>query len=91
MGRNRLLHIGLTLILGLALAFSLASYLRTRSDLRTVMSANRFLKKTLGEMAVAISAKDREINRLIKVPCQSKGEPGPVSPQTRVPERTVYE
>jgi hypothetical protein len=91
MGRNKLLYIGLTSALALALAFSLATYWRASHALRTATSANEFLKKTVGEMAVAISAKDREIDRLIKVPCQEKREAEPVSPRASALKRTVYE
>jgi hypothetical protein len=35
-----------------------------RRELLLVTTANELLKKTLGDMTVAITAKDREINRL---------------------------
>jgi hypothetical protein len=91
MGRNKLLYIGAICVLGLALTFSLVTYMGARRNLRMVTSANKFLKKTVGEMAVAISAKDREINRLTELPCSSKTEPQPVSAEVGSVTRTVYE
>jgi hypothetical protein len=37
--------------------------------LQGVIVANDFLKKTLGEMTVTLTAKDREIDRLERSPC----------------------
>jgi hypothetical protein len=84
------LHKGLILILGLALIFSSAVCLKARRELQAarrellaVTTANEFLKKTLGDMRVAIGAKDREIDRLEHVGCdgQEKARPGvPMGP-----------
>jgi hypothetical protein len=40
-----------------------------RRELQGVIVANDFLKKTLGEMTVTLTAKDREIDRLERSPC----------------------
>jgi hypothetical protein len=91
MGRNRFLYIGLVSVLALALGFSLTTSWRASHQLRTLTSANEFLKKTVGEMAKAISSKDRQIDRLTNAPCESKGESEPVSPGGNVLKRTAYE
>lgn len=70
---------GLTLAAGLALLASLAVWWHTRRELhvvrrelQTVSAANLFLKKTLGDMTVAITAKDKEIDRLERAPCNGQ-------------------
>ena len=84
------LHKGLFVILGSALIFSLAVCLKARRELQAarrellaVTTANEFLKSTLGDMTVAISAKDREIDRLEHAGCdgREKARPGvPMGP-----------
>jgi hypothetical protein len=73
------LHRGLIAIVGLALIFSFAVYFRARwellaarRELVAVTTANEFLKKTLGDMTVAINAKDREIDRLENTGCDGQ-------------------
>jgi hypothetical protein len=75
----------LTLIAGFSLIFSVVTSLRDNSELRTVRrellsvtKANELLKKTLGDMTVAITAKDREIDRLRDSGCdgQERTRPG---------------
>jgi len=62
-------HKGLMLFFGLALCFSMAAWLRVRQELQVVTAANESLRKTLGDLTVAITGKDREINRLAQSPC----------------------
>ena len=78
------LHKGLILIVGLALISSSAFYLKTRRDLQAarrellaVTTANELLKNALGDITVAITAKDREIDRLEHAGCvgQEKSRP----------------
>ena len=81
------LHKGLILIagLGLAVIFSLAACLKARRELQVgrrellaVTTANEFLKKTLGEMTIAVTAKEKEIDRLEHAGCygQETARPG---------------
>jgi hypothetical protein len=71
---------GLTLFFALALGLSVATWLSARQKLQAVTVANTSLRKTLGEMAVAIAEKDREIDRLAAPPCNSgKSQVGPGS------------
>lgn len=62
-------HKGLIVILGLALSLSLATWWRTRQELQAVTAANRFLRKTLGALTIAIVEKDRELDRFEQSPC----------------------
>lgn len=78
---------GLTLFLALALALglSVATWLRARQELQAVTVANTSLRKTLGEMAIAIAEKDREIDRLAAPPCnagKTQVGPGSAAPRT---------
>jgi hypothetical protein len=68
----------LTLAGALAILASLAILWNGRRQLRSVehelqvvTGANEFLKKTLGDMTVAIASKDKEINRLQNSSCDS--------------------
>jgi hypothetical protein len=49
-----------------------------RRELLAVKTANEFLRKTLGDMTVAITAKDKEIDRLGHAGCDGpeKARPG---------------
>lgn len=87
------LHKGLVLIAGLALLFSLALCLKARRDLQAarrdlqaVTRANEFLKSTLGDMTVAMAAKDREIDRLQHTGCKGQENARPSVPMG--PDRT---
>jgi len=69
----------LTLIAGSSLTFFVVTSLRDHRELRVVRrelllvtKANELLKKTLGDMTVAISAKDREIDRLRDSGCDGR-------------------
>jgi hypothetical protein len=77
---------GLALAAGLALLATLAVWWHTRRELGEVRqkleaatAANVFLKKTLGDMTIAITAKDREIDRLEQAPCNGREKAGPGS------------
>jgi hypothetical protein len=48
-----------------------------RRELQTVTAANIFLKKTLGDMTIAITAKDGEIDRLEHTPCNGREQMRP--------------
>jgi hypothetical protein len=68
----------LTLILGLALVVSLTISWRTRrefgqmkQELHHVTDANDVLRKTLGDLTVAITQRQEEIDRLHSLPCKT--------------------
>jgi hypothetical protein len=72
---------GLALILSVAFAsYSWWQLQSARRELLAVTNANETLRKTLGEMAVAIAAKDKEINRLQHAVCRERGKMGPIPP-----------
>lgn len=85
-------HKSLILIGGLALISSIVFGWKSRRELQSagleivlVTRANEFLKKTLGDMTVAIAEKEREIDRLQRSGCdwQEKAQPGvPIRPQS---------
>jgi hypothetical protein len=58
-----------------------------RRDLQAVNAANLFLKKTLGDMTIAMTGKDREIDRLERAPCggQEQARPGSESSPDTLP------
>jgi hypothetical protein len=62
---------GLTLVLLLCLVsgFSVTTWWRGRQELQVIKAANEYVRKTLDEMTVALADKDREIDRLLKSPC----------------------
>jgi hypothetical protein len=68
--------------------------LDTRRKLLTLTEANDFLKKTLGEMTVALAAKDRQIDSQRSAGCeeQQKARPSvPMSPgRNNVSERGAH-
>jgi len=63
---------GLVVVLSVGLCVSVASWLNFRRELRVVTRANEFLRKTLGDMTIAIVQKDREIDRLEQASCNSQ-------------------
>jgi hypothetical protein len=70
----------------LAILSCAAGYLKSmhdlqaaRQELRSVAEANEFLKKTLGEMTVAIASKDREIDRLEQAGCDGQPKAPPAA------------
>lgn len=74
----RIFRIGLILASGTALLLSLGSSWKDRQELQKVTAANDFLRKSLGEMAIALTSKDKEIDRLEQAGCgqQEKAQPG---------------
>jgi hypothetical protein len=58
------LRIVLILVMGTGLILSVISSWRDRQELQKITAANDFLRKNLGEMTIAISSKDKEIDRL---------------------------
>jgi hypothetical protein len=71
------IHTLLTVILGLALILSLVVLRKSQRELQqqlhTVTDANGALRETLGEMTVAITKKDEEIDRL-QLSCRARQE-----------------
>jgi hypothetical protein len=49
---------------------SMMSAWRDRQELQKVTAANDFLRKSLGEITIAITAKDKEIDRLQQAGCE---------------------
>lgn len=81
------LHNKLVLVGGMALLLSLAFSWNARRELQsvqreviTVTKVNESLRKTLGDMTVAITAKDREIDRLLQSACDVPGKARPGVP-----------
>jgi hypothetical protein len=78
------LHTALIVIAGVALVASLSVWWKTMRELQVAQRelavttmANEFLKKTPGEMTIAINAKQREIDRLEGTVCNGqKARPG---------------
>ncbi len=58
------LRIVLILILGSALMLSLISARRDRQELEKVTAANDFLRKNTGEMPLAMSPNQKQLDRL---------------------------
>jgi len=54
---------------GLTLMLAIASSWRDHEELQKVTAANDFLRKSLGEMSIAITAKQKEIDRLEQAGC----------------------
>src|SRR6516225_2603783 len=85
----RTLHAILTVTLGLALIGALAFSWKTRRELNglkqtqhQITDANDVLRKTLGELTIAITQKEKEIDKLHESAC--------ISPQKRnTPPRRV--
>ena len=80
------------MIAGLSLIFCVVVSLRdgrellaVRRELLSVTKANELLKKTLGDMTVAITAKDREIDRLRDSGCdvRKRTRPGHIIQRDR--------
>jgi hypothetical protein len=62
-------------VVSLALAFSVVAGLRSgqesRQQVDRVTAANQFLRKTLGEMTIALTQKEKEIDRIQRSPCSA--------------------
>jgi len=69
---SHIVYKGLVVVLSVGLCVSLTSWLSFRRELRVVTRANEYLRKTLGDMTIAIVQKDREIDRLEQAPCNSQ-------------------
>jgi hypothetical protein len=65
------LYKALMLFVGLALIRAVGTWWRARQELRVVTEANAFVRKTLGDLTVAMAEKDREIGHLTKTPCNT--------------------
>jgi hypothetical protein len=69
----RIAHVILTIIFFLALVGSLTVSRRTRQnqqqEIDQITDANNSLRKTLGDLTIAITQREREIDRLI--PCEA--------------------
>ncbi|MGA2741371.1 MAG: hypothetical protein ABSG65_28535 [Bryobacteraceae bacterium] len=70
------------LVAGFALLAALAVWWHARSevdavrrDLQAETAANVFLRKTLGDMTIAMTGRDREIDRLEQAPCGDSKAP----------------
>jgi len=74
-------HKGLILTLSVGLSLALATWSRARQELRAVTVANEGLRKTLGEMTVAITEKERQIDRLSQMPCSTPSDKTPAANQ----------
>jgi hypothetical protein len=66
------LRFALIVILGSGLILSLMSSWRDRQELQKVTAANSILRENLGEMSIALAAKDKEIDRVQHLPCPPK-------------------
>lgn len=72
---KRILLKGLILLFAVMLSVSTANWVKARQELQAITAANNSLRKTLGEMAVAITKKDREIDRLGQALCGGEEKP----------------
>jgi hypothetical protein len=59
------------LLLSAGLCVSVTKWVTDRQELRAVLAANQTVRKTLGEMTIAIAEKDKDIDRLSVSPCGS--------------------
>jgi hypothetical protein len=69
------LRIVLTLVMGAALILSIVSSWKDRQELQKVIAANNFLRKSLGDMTIALTASEKELNRLQQAGCPSATQP----------------
>ena len=80
MQKNKIYRLS-TAALSIALILSLATSWKiqrdTQRELRVVIGANELLRKTLGEMTIAVTEKDKQIDRLSGSSCDgnNKGRP----------------
>jgi hypothetical protein len=65
---------GLILLFSLTLCVSVVAWSRSRQELQEVNVANVSLRKTLGELTIAIVAKDREIDRMAQFTLRRRGK-----------------
>src|ERR1700686_219439 len=80
---NKLLAV-LTIILSLALIVSVILSRKTQRDLQQeshpLTDANGILRETLGQLTIAITNKDKQIDRLLSSPCKVPEGENPDSP-----------
>jgi hypothetical protein len=69
-------YTGLILLFCVALSLSMAGWLKGRQELQAVTVANDSLRKTLGDLTIAIVNKDREIDRLTQSGCNAEEKSG---------------
>ena len=69
------IRIVLTLVMGTALILAIISGWRDRQELQKVTAANDFLRKSLGDMTIALTAKQKEIDRLEQAGCPPSRHP----------------
>jgi hypothetical protein len=62
-------RIATAIVIGLALTLCIATWWNASQELQAVTVANESLRKTLGELTVAITEKDMEIDRLAQANC----------------------
>ena len=82
---------GLIVVFTLALSFSMATWLKDRQELQAMTVANAFLRKTLGELTIAIAEKDKELDRLAGLPCDGEKSHKLVIPDRHLDKRTGLE
>lgn len=77
---------GVMVFLSLALCLSLATWWSSRQELQAITAANGSVRKTLGEMTIAMAEKDKQIDRLSALPCGAGTTPqaGSGSPRRAV-------
>jgi len=85
--RVRIFRIGLILAGGTVLLLSLGSSWKDRQELQKVTAANDFLRKSLGEMTLALTSKDKEIDRLEQAGCAGREQTPPGTPQASTGNR----
>jgi hypothetical protein len=62
---------------------------RARQELQSLSAANQFLRKTLGDMTVALSSKDKQIDRLRQGDCGGQAPPA-APPRRNAPPRQTH-
>jgi hypothetical protein len=67
-----IIYKGLILLLGLALGASVTKWSKTKQEIQAMAASNETLRKTLGEMAIALTDRDRSIDRLTSSRCDEK-------------------
>jgi hypothetical protein len=68
---------GLILVLTLALGVSVTLSVSARQEMRAMAASNLTLRKTLGDMSIAITDREKDIDRLSSFSCGGK-EKSPV-------------
>jgi hypothetical protein len=85
--RANWIYKGVMLFFSVGLCFSVENLLRARQELKALTIANETLRKTLGNLIVALAKKDTEIDRLSGSPCNAdKIRSAPVEQLTPAPK-----